>query len=380
MSKKITIAQLLPSIENGGVERGVFDLSKEILKYKDLKVIVISAGGAMLPQFARHKIKHITLPVNSKNPITIFLNIFRLKKLFHKYNVDICHARSRAPAWSGYFACKKTNCKFLTTFHGVYSFKGIFSKNSSLKKKYNQIMLKSNLIIAVSNFIKQHIITEYKISDKKIKVIHRGADLDYFSKDKVSKERIIKVIKKLKLSEDRNVILLPGRFTSWKGHNLLLDALEKIKNKDFVCLMVGKSNKSYMLQLEQKIKEKSLEDKIKIFDHISDMPALYLIASVILSTSTRPEAFGRIAIESGAMEKIIIATNLGGAKETVDNNNSGFLFDHQNPLQLAQKITEVLSLDAKTRSKIEKNARKRIENNFSNQKMLDEVIAIYRKY
>lgn len=377
-NKKITIAQILPSIESGGVERGVFDLSKFSLSCGDIKIIVISAGGSMIKKFQQHKIHHIKLPVNSKNPITIILNIFRLTKIIKKYNINICHARSRAPAWSTYFACKRTKCKFITTFHGVYSSKGFFSKNSFLKRRYNSIMVKPNLIIAVSNFIKKHIIAEYPISESRIKVIHRGSDIEYFNKSNIHKERIVKIIEKLQLNDDKNIILLPGRFTSWKGHDLLLDALNKIKSENFICLMVGKSNIRYTNNLEKKIVDLKLEGKIKILDHISDMPALYMISSIVLSTSTRPEAFGRIATEAAAMEKIIIATNLGGAKETIIDGKTGFLFNHKDALELSQKILHVLSLNLDKREEMGKTARKRVEEDFSSQKMLSDTIKIYQ--
>ena len=240
-------------------------------------------------------------------------------------------------------------------------------------------MVKPNLIIAVSNFIKDHIINEYKISENKIKVIHRGSDLDYFCKSKVYNARVVKIIEQLRLKEDKNIILLPGRFTSWKGHDLLLNALEDIRSEDFICLMVGKSNKSYNHYLEKLIKAKGLSGKVQMLDHVSDMPALYMIATVILSTSTRPEAFGRIATESGAMEKIIIATNLGGAKETIIDGETGFLFNHEDPSELSQKIQHVLLLNNDKREEIGKKARKRIEDHFSSQKMILDSLDIYRK-
>ena len=378
VNKKITVAQILPTIENGGVEWGVLDLSKFSLSCDNLDIIVISAGGSMLKQFQRHKIRHIYLPVHSKNPIRIILNIFSIVKIIKKYNIDICHARSRAPAWSTYFACKKASCKFVTTFHGSYSFKGFLSSNSFLKRKYNSIMVRSGLIIAVSNFIKSHIIKEYLVPESKVKVIHRGSDVEYFNKDNVNKERIVKIIEKLQLTDDKSVILLPGRFTSWKGHDLLLDALSMIKSEDFICLMVGKSNESYINNLEKKIGESGLSGKVKILSHVSDMPALYMISSVVLSTSTRPEAFGRIATEAGAMEKIIVATNLGGSKETIVDLETGFLCDHQSSSDLSKKILHVLSLDLEKRKEIGVKARHRVKKYFSSEKMISDTIEIYR--
>jgi glycosyltransferase involved in cell wall biosynthesis len=377
-SSKITIAQILPNIENGGVERGVLDLSKAAKKHDDLELIVISAGGSMISQFDKYKIKHIKLSVNSKNPLIIFFNIFQLARIIKKYQINICHARSRAPAWSTYFACKLTKSKFLTTFHGVYSLKGFIAKKSFFKKLYNAIMVKPNLIIAVSNFIKNHIQQEYKIPENKIQVIHRGVDLDYFSCEKVSNARIVKIIENLKLQEDKNIILLPGRFTSWKGHDLLLDALEDIRAENFICLMVGKSNQSYNNHLQKLIKAKGLVGKVQMLDHVSDMPALYMISTIILSTSTRPEAFGRIAIEAGAMEKIIIATNLGGAKETILDNETGFLFNHENAQELSEKIKKLLSLDLKIREEMGIKARERIEKYFSSKKMISNILDLYR--
>jgi glycosyltransferase involved in cell wall biosynthesis len=371
------LAQLLPSINTGGVERGVLDLSKEIQKNKDLDGIVISSGGKMLEDFKKYGITHIKLPVNSKNPIVIFLNIFRLIKIIKKYQINIIHARSRAPAWSGYYACKWTNCRFITTFHGTYSTNLFFKSYSPLKKKYNSIMTKSDKIIAVSNFVKDNILQNYYCDENKIKVIHRGVDLEYFSANNISDERIKNIKKTLNLPKNKKIILLPGRFTSWKGHFLLLEALKSLDKSKYHCLMVGKSDKKYISKLRKKISKYKLENNISIFDSISDMPSLYLVCDIILSTSIRPEAFGRIAIEAGAMEKIIIASNIGGSKETVIDNKTGFLFNPNNPVELTEKIEKCLLLDIKMTKEIEKNAKKRIEESFSSKKMIKNTMEIY---
>ncbi len=378
------IMQILPALVSGGVERGVIDVSKAVAK-AGFESIVVSNGGPMIQQFNGSKVKHIQLPLNSKNPFTLYQNSKKLAKIINDYQVDLVHIRSRSPAWSAYLACKKTGCKMISTFHGSYSSTLFTKKISPWKLKYNAVMLKPKFIIAVSDFIKNYIHQNYSgianLAEKEIRVIHRGVDLNYFCNSKVPQSRIIRLIEQWDLPDDKQIIMLPGRITGWKGHEFLISALAKVQNQNFFCIMVGslKGHEKFAKYLEQKIKENNLQGKIKIVGETKDMPAAYLVSDMVISSSVKPEAFGRVAIEAGAMGRIIIATNIGGSLETVIDNQTGFLVEVNNVDKLAEIIDQVLVMDKTKKEQIQQNAVTHISQNFSNQKMLDETIEFYRQ-
>lgn len=385
-SLKKTVMQVLPALNSGGVERGVIDISVAAAK-AGYESIVISNGGSMIQQFNGTKVKHIKLPLASKNPLVIYSNIKRIAKVIEEYNVDLVHIRSRAPGWSAYFAWKQFSdkVKLISTVHGSYS-TNLFNKTTSqIKLKYNAIMLKPRFIIAVSNFIKDYIYQNYSevenLNDKKIKVIHRGVDLNYFSNSKVPSSRIIELTNKWALPDDKKIIMLPGRITGWKGHEFLISALAKVKNDNFFCIMVGATHghEKFARELEAKIKQNNLEGKIKMVGSTKDMPAAYLVSDMVISSSVRPEAFGRVAIEAGAMGRIIIATNIGGSLETVVDGKTGFLVEVNNVDKLAATIDQVLSMSKNQKEEIEKNAIKHISENFSNKKMIDQTLELYKE-
>ena len=382
--KKPVIMQVLPALYSGGVERGVVDVSKAAAAY-GFKSIVVSAGGPMIVQFNGSLVLHIILPLDSKNPFSIYRNSKRLEKIIREHQVDLVHIRSRFPAWSAYIACKKTGCKMVSSVHGSYSTNLFSKKISRWKLKYNSIMLKPKFIIAVSEFIKNYIYQNYSeienLSEKQIEVIHRGVDLSYFSNRKVPNSRVIQLVKEWNLPEDKQVIMLPARITGWKGHKFLISALAKVQNHNFFCVMVGslKGHKKFAMELERMIKENRLEGRIKIVGETKDMPAAYLVSDVVISSSIRPEAFGRVAIEAGAMGRIVIATNIGGSLETVIDGKTGFLVEAENVNHLARTIDQVLSMPKSQKEEICQNAATHIAKNFSNQKMLDTTIAFYRR-
>lgn len=386
--KPAVIMQILPALNSGGVERGVIDISKAVA-LAGFESIVVSNGGPMIQQFNGSKVKHIQLPLHSKNPFTIYCNSKKLAKIIKEYQVDLVHIRSRCPAWSAYFACRETpknkGCKMISTFHGSYS-PTLFSKKiSEWKLKYNAVMLKPKSIIAVSGFIKNFIYQNYSgivnLAQKEIRVIHRGVDLKYFCNSKVPQSRIVQLIEKWDLPDDKQIIMLPGRITGWKGHEFLISALAKVQNQNFFCIMVGslKGHEKFAKTLEQKIKENHLEGKIKIVGEAKDMPAAYLVSDMVISASVKPEAFGRVAIEAGAMGRIIIATNIGGSLETVIDGQTGFLVEVNNVNKLAEIIDQVLTMEKTKKEQIGQNAIKHITDNFSNQKMLDETIEFYKQ-
>jgi len=383
-SRKKVVMQILPSLQNGGVERGVVDLAKS-LQENGFNPIIVSSGGLMVYQLREAKIQHICLNVNTKNPLAIIANIGKIADLIKVYKVDIVHARSRAPMISAYFACKKTKAKLISTVHGNYSLNGFYCKNFIFKRIYNAFMLKASRVIAVSEFIKDYLLKNYQPFTKeslvnKISVIQRGVDIKYFDFASISMRRKIALSESWNLPEDKKIILFPARITSWKGHEFLIESLSKVKS-DFFCVFVGSDHghKKFRKKIEQKIIKENLAGKIKFVGVCKDMPVAYAIANLVISASLRPEAFGRIAIEAQAMQKIIIATNIGGSLETIIDGKTGFLVEAGNVEKMAQLIDDALNLDASRSNQIRENARSHIEENFSSKKMCEETIKIYKE-
>jgi glycosyltransferase involved in cell wall biosynthesis len=383
IQKKAVVMQILPALENGGVERGTIDIAKA-LKKEGFEPIVVSKGGILVYQLKEAKINHIQLDVGTKNPLKIYANIKKISQIITENSVDIVHVRSRAPMWSAYFACKQTNTKLVATVHGTYSVKFLFWKNFAPKRIYNAIMLKADRIIVVSDFIKNYLIENYqnKIPNfplDKISVIQRGADLGYFNLSKVSKNRIIDLSKKWHLPDDKKIILMPARFTEWKGHEFLIESLSKVRH-NFLCLMVGSDHghKAFRKKIENKIIQLDLQGRVKIAGVSKDMPVLYAISHLVVCPSVRPEAFGRIAIEAQAMQRPIISTKIGGSLETVIDGQTGFLVDVGDTAKMAELIDHVLDLSDERSAEIGAAGHENVRTKFSNEKMCDSTLEVYR--
>lgn len=370
------ILQILPRLETGGVERGTTEIAAAI-KAAGWNSVVVSGGGRLVRDLERGGTEHITLPVYSKNPVVMRKNADRLAEIIKEKNVDIVHARSRAPAWSAKWACEKTGVPFLTTFHGAYNM-GPFK----IKKKYNRVMTAGVLTIAVSNFIKQHILDNYEgIEADKIRVIHRGADIERFDVAKVSQERLIALSKKWRLPEDLPVIMLPGRLTRWKGQLVMLDALAQMKRKDIRCLFVGsdQGRKRYRRELERKAKKLGLDSVVQFVDQCNEMDVAYMLSDVVVSASTDPEAFGRVIPEAQAMGRLVIGPDHGGATETIQDGETGFLFKHGDAKDLAEKLDAVLNMSAEEKQKMTQKAVQSVRGEFSKDAMCEKTINLYRE-
>ncbi|WP_342270332.1 glycosyltransferase family 4 protein [Rickettsia endosymbiont of Orchestes rusci] len=372
---KYTILQVVPALVSGGVERGTIEVAKH-LKLLGHTPIVISAGGTLVKELDNNDILHIYVNSATKNPFMIWRNAKIIADIIKKYKVDLIHTRSRAPAWSSYLAAKATNTKFITTFHGIYNI------SNSLKKYYNSIMLKGEKIIAVSNFVKKHLLENYKVDEDKIEVIDRGVNCDYFDPTNLTQEKLTKCREKYGAPSNVPIILLPSRMTSWKGHLVLVEALSKLKHRDFYCLMVGDLSRhpNFTNRVKELITNLKLQNKIQIFGNDSDIIHLYGISDIIISASIEPEAFGRTIIEGQAMEKLVIATNIGGAVETISDNITGFHVKPNDADDLAQKIDYCLSiLNTDEAKKIEAAARHTVINDFSLDLMLRKNLELYKE-
>lgn len=371
-SGRPVVLQVLPSLDTGGVERGTVDIAAAVVKSGGT-AIVVSSGGLMVRELERTGARHIAMPVHSKNPLVMWQNVSRLVRLIEKHDVDIVHVRSRAPAWSAYYAAKRTRRAFVTTFHGTYSHTNIF------KRAYNRIMLRGDRVIAISHFIADHIRDVYRVEGPQIRVIHRGIDLDLFSPHAVTPERLIGLAERWRVTEGMPIVMLPGRLTAWKGQRLLIEALARLGRNDIRCLIVGsdQGREGYRRSLESLIDRRGLLGVVQVADHCRDMPAAYMLADVVVSASTDPEAFGRVAAEAQAMGRPVVASNHGAARETVLSGQTGILFPPGDAEALAMALAEALGLKSAAREALAEAAIAHIRDNFSKEKMCVETIALY---
>ena len=381
MTTKINVLQVIPRLGYGGAETGCYDIA-HYLAEQNCGSYIATSGGDLLKFVKKNKVKVFKLPVHSKNPLIIILNTIMMIFLILIKKINIVHARSRAPAWSCYFACLITNTIFVTTFHGTYNYK------SKLKKFYNSIMLRSKLTIAGSNFIFGHIndnYSEYLNKHKKLRVIFRGINVDYFNSKNISILKQEKLKREWSIDSNKFIILMPGRLTYWKGQEKFIEALnilmEDYNFTNFHAILLGsdQGRKVYSKKLFSLVERYSLSKKISFINHCGEMPLAYSLADVVVSASIEPEAFGRIAVESQSMGKPIIASNIGGSKETVLNKKTGFLYEHDDPRELAKSLNTVIQLNQEELKLMGNEGRKNVAKKFDVELMCDSNLREYKK-
>jgi glycosyltransferase involved in cell wall biosynthesis len=381
MSSTLKVLQVIPKLGYGGAETGCYDIA-HYLPENNCESFIVTSGGELLKFIDKKKVKVIRLPVQSKNPILILLNSIALIGIILFNNISIVHARSRAPAWSCLLATKITGRKFVTTFHGTYNFSG------KIKKFYNSIMVRSNLIIAGSNFIFSHIKENYsKYLDEKQKllVIFRGINVDYFDSTTKLESDEKKLLKKWEIEKDKKIILLPGRLTVWKGQEVFIEAINLVNIElgyeafNVVILGSDQGRDLYKKKLIRLTEQYRMTKQVKFIDHCKDMALAYKISDIVVSASIEPEAFGRVAVEAQSMEKPIIASNIGGSNETVVDEKTGFLFDSNNAKSLSEKIIKILSMDKTSLKSIGTEARKNIIQKFNVEKMCFSTYSEYKR-
>ncbi len=374
--KNPVILQVLPELGQGGVELGTIQVA-EALTEAGIKNFVASAGGRKEYNLEKLGVKHFKLPLKSKNPFVIFKNASKLAEFIKKEGINIVHARSRAPAWSAYFAAKKAGVHYMTTFHGTY---GLGPKG--IKKIYNRVMTLGEKVIVISSHIKNHVLKHYKVDENKLAFIHRCVDVEKFNNNAVTPERLKSIIEEYELPTDKKIILLIGRLTRWKGQELLIDALAKIKDrKDFHCIFTGddQGRVKYTEGLLNKIKEYDMTGDFTFIKHTDDVPALMKACDIVVSASIEPEAFGRIAAEGEAMGKIVLASNIGGSLDNLKDGITGRHFISGDASDLSQKLIWALDLPEAERKKISENAQNYVKENFTKQIMCCKTIEVYKE-
>ena len=381
MTSNLKVLQVIPKLGYGGAETGCYDLA-HYLPENNCKSFIVTSGGELLKYVDKKKVKLIRLPVHSKNPLLMILNSVILICIILIFNISIVHARSRAPAWSCLLATKITGRKFVTTFHGTYNFKGKF------KKFYNSVMVRSNLIIAGSNFIFSHIKENYsQFIDikKKLLVIFRGINVDYFDPSTKLESEEKKLLQNWDIKDNKKIILLPGRLTGWKGHELFLESINlvniKLGYEAFNVVILGNDQgrnlyKKKLIGLTEKYR---MTNQVKFIDHCDDMALAYKISDIIVSASIEPEAFGRVAVEAQSMQKLIIASNIGGSNETIDDEKTGLLFESGDAKSLCDKIIQGFTMDESSLKIMGNEGRKNIMKKFNVEKMCFSTYSEYKK-
>ena len=381
MTTKLNVLQVIPTLGYGGAETGCYDIA-HYLPENECRSFIATSGGELLKYVKKDKVKILRLPVHSKNPVLIIFNALVLVIYIIINRINIIHARSRAPAWACYFACLLTNRVFVTTFHGTYNFK------SKFKKFYNSIMLKSKLTIAGSNFIFSHInenYSEYLNKEKKLRVIFRGINLDYYNSKNISILKQEKLKQEWNLSSNQFTILLPGRLTYWKGQEMFIESLniliEDYDKANFQAVILGsdQGRKVYKKKLINLVERYNLNKKVKFIQHCKEMPLAYSLSDVVVSASIEPEAFGRVSVEAQSMGKPIIATDIGGSKETIVNKKSGFLYKHDDPRELAKILNAVIQLSQDELKLIGNEGRKNVTKKFDVETMCQSNLKEYKK-
>lgn len=373
---KRSVLQVLPALNAGGVEQGTIDLSGYLVKHQ-WESWVASAGGFRDQEVTSLGAHHYTLPLTTKNPFMIAgSNARALRDLIREQKISLVHARSRAPAWSAYLAAQKAHIPFVTTFHGTYNFSG------EIKKLYNSVMVRGVQVIAISHFIKEHILAHYSrwVREDHIRVIHRGINTDFFDPARINTPEIHAFLQKEKIALDARVWLVPGRVTRWKGHEAVLRAFAaKACEKDVLVIAGDESKEAYASELKNLAHMLGIAPFVRFLGHRQDMPLLYGAAFGVIHAATDPEAFGRVVAEAQAMGKPCLVSNLGAPQEIIANGKTGWTWRAGDGGDLMQKIHLLEALGTEARQTLAREARRRVINLFSLERMCQSTLALYEE-
>jgi glycosyltransferase involved in cell wall biosynthesis len=367
------VLQVVPSLVSGGVERGTVDLA-EALVAAGWVAYVASAGGPMEHHLARAGARHLTVPLASKNPLVMRRNVAALVDIIRRHKIDIVHARSRAPAWSAWAAARTTRRRFVTTFHNAYD------TDLPLKRWYNSVMARGERVIAISHFVGEHVAGVYGVGLDRLRVIPRGVDLASFDPQRVGGGRVAALATAWRIPDDAKVVMLPGRLTRWKGGLDFIEAIARLGRRDLCCVLVGAEQRAgFRRELDAAIERSGLVGMFRIVEHCSDMPAAYMLSDVVVSASTDPEGFGRVIVEAQAMGRPVVATDHGGARETIQPGMTGWLAEPGAPGALAAAIGEALALDPAERSVFAQRAIAHVAAFYTREAMCARTIDLYEE-
>jgi glycosyltransferase involved in cell wall biosynthesis len=368
------VLQVVPALATGGVERGTVEIAAALAQ-AGWRSLVASSGGPMVREIERAGAEHVLLPLATKNPLVIHRNIDRLTALIEARQIDLVHARSRAPAWSAFYAVQRTRRRFVTTFHNIYG------GENRLKRAYNAIMARGERVIAISDFVAAHARSVYHVDPSQLRVIPRGVDLTRFDPEAISQARIIALAAEWRLQDGVPVVILPGRVTRWKGHLAVIEAVARMPHGNLQVLFVGddQAKPHFRRELVRRIDQLGVAGVFHIVGDCRDMPAAMMLADVVISASTEPEGFGRVIVEAQAMGRPVIATDHGGARETVLSGETGWLVPPGDRDALAGALTQALALGADERTAMAARAREWIEERYDTRLMCEATLSVYEE-
>jgi glycosyltransferase involved in cell wall biosynthesis len=366
------VLQVLPSLVTGGVERGTVEITQAVAEAEGV-ALVASAGGPMVASVQRAGGRHFTLPLRAKDPITIWRNAARLEALIRAENVTIVHARSRAPAWAAWLACRRTGAHFVTTYHGVYG------EDLPFKRRYNAVMAKGEIVIAASHYVADVVRRRHKVDPALIRVIPRGVDPMVFNPDIMAADRIARMAQTMRAPDGFFTVVMPGRLTTWKGQAILLQAIARLSRQDVCCVLIGsdQGRTKYTQELEKIGETLGIADRVRIIGQVEDIPAALMLSDVVVHASTQAEAFGRVVIEAQSMGRPVIASNLGGPSETVEHGVTGWLTNPGDVDALVSALENVLAMDAGARMDLGVRARASVLKGYTLRAMREATLDVY---
>jgi glycosyltransferase involved in cell wall biosynthesis len=379
MKAMLSVLQVTPALESGGVERTTIEVAQALTRAGG-KAYVASRGGRLAGELAEAGGVLAELPMDTKNPLTVAANAFRLAELVRQWDINIVHARSRAPAWSALWAARHLRVPFVTTYHGVYN------ARTGLKRWYNGVMARGDVVIANSEYTRAHILREHKVDPSRVVAIPRGVDLARFDPALVDPQRTAELRRGwgIEAGDRRPIVLLPGRLTRWKGQRVLIEAagmLEQERRGRALYVLAGdaQGRHEYTQELEGVARDRGVAESVRIVGHVADMPAAFAAADLAVFPSTDPEAFGRGAVEAQAMGKPVIASDSGGYTETIEAGVSGLLTPPGDAGALAAAIAEVLDMPAEARVRMGEAGAARVRSRYSVAALQQGTLRVYAR-
>jgi glycosyltransferase involved in cell wall biosynthesis len=368
------VLQVLPSLITGGVERGTIEITQAVAE-ADGGALVASAGGPLVKAVERVGGRHFTLPLDAKNPLALWRNAARIEALIRAENVAIVHARSRAPAWSAWLACRRTGAHFVTTYHGVYN------EDLPFKRHYNAVMARGEIVIAASRYVAELIAFRHRLDRARIRIIPRGVDPEVFDPSLVVPDRLARLARDWRLPDGAPTVVLPGRLTAWKGQSVLLSAVARLSRRDVCCVLVGsdQGRRRYSVQLVRQAERLGIAPRVRLVGNCDDMPAALMLSDVVVHASVQPEAFGRVVIEAQAMGRPVIAADLGGPVETVRHGETGWRVPPGDAAALAAAIDQALALPDVERDALGRRARQAVQRGYSVRAMQEATLDVYEE-
>jgi glycosyltransferase involved in cell wall biosynthesis len=378
-----TVLQIVPDLQAGGAEQSAIDVA-EALAQAGARCLVASRGGRMVSELQSKGGIWLPFPAATKNPFAMAVNSVRLARILRDENVDLVHARSRAPAWVAYYAARQTGARFVTTYHSAYS------GASATKLTYNSIMAAGEIVIANSHFAARRITELHPECCGRVVVIPRGADLREFSPAAVDPARVERLRAAWGVDPHERVVLLPARLSARKGHGVLLDAAKYLANEGMTgvrYVFAGDAHSdAFRERLEALISREGLVGAVRVVGYCADMPAAYLAAAVAVAPSVEPEAFGRVAVEAQAMGAPVVVSDIGAAAEIVlappdvpPQEATGWRVPPGDAAALAKAIREAIELQASARDDLTLRARENVRRRFSVEQMAQATLAIYKQ-